>query len=575
VRRPLTRYLPVVLVPLAVTWVVAPAAWWGAAVIAAGTAVVIGVLVLASGGARALAGGPRAWFAALLAWTAIDAALRPVAVWDAARVVAAGVVALAVLVVTASPRGAAWGRLAAVAAGMAAAVWLIAERLARAGRPAGPLGNPNLAATLALVALALAPFLRAPLLARGLMVAGAAAGIAASGSRAGLVGVLAVAAAWALVGMGGRRRWAVVLPLVLLAVAGLGMRLATDRDPLRYERVRIWAVGLRTAAAELPLGGGPGGYEDAALPHNFPRDGEFARLARLPDVAESDFLQLAATLGLPGVVLLAALVCSVVRCLAPGDAHGWGLVAGVTVTSGFNSQLMFPALAWVVALAIGGVLPRPRPWRGTLSLPAAAAVTALVVATAAVLGSRDWGAGPSPVALADRAEAALRAAPNDDSALAAAEAEAWRSCAARPRLGVAWRTLGGIRLRRATLLGDAGLAEAAVEAFARARLVNPLDAWAALGEAQARRATGDAVGARRALAAALQLEPNFVSAWLESAILHLARGEMGTAREALGRAEDAARRAPRAAFVSDYERALAWADPATVARLASATGERR
>ncbi len=132
----------------------------------------------------------------------------------------------------------------------------------------------------------------------------AAAGVVASGSRAALVGVVAVAATWALARRGGRRTRLAAALLVALAVAGFSVRLATDRDPLRYERVRIWAVAVRVAAAEFPLGCGPSGYADAAMAHNFPREGEFARFARLPDVAESDLLQLAATLGLPGVILL-------------------------------------------------------------------------------------------------------------------------------------------------------------------------------------------------------------------------------------------------------------------------------
>jgi hypothetical protein len=576
VHAPTVKHVPAALVPLAVFLVLGPAALAGTAAVAITTVAVIVALCVACGGWTALSRGPRAWFAALLVWAALDAAMRPVATWDAAGVVASGVVALGIVVATATPRAAAWARLAAVLAGVSAGGWLVVERLIRAGRPSGPLGNANLAATLALVAVALAPFLRAHAWSRGALVTVGALGIVASGSRAALIGVVAVVVVWGLALRG--RRWVVLAAAVLAAVAVLGLviRLATDRDPLRYERLRIWGVGVRTVAAEFPLGCGPSGYADAALPHNFPRNGEFARFARLPDVAESDVLELAATLGVVGVLLGAGLVASVARFIPRRDARAWGVVTAVAATSAFNSQLMIPVLAWVVALAVGGVLPRCRSCRrGFRSVPAAATLVALAVAAGVSLASPKTGIGVSPVALVDGAEAALRAKPNDDASLADAEALAWRACSVRPRFVRAWRALGAVRLRRAMLRDDAHLADAAAGAFAHARRVDPIDAWAALGEAQARRITGDTAGAWRALNAALQLEPNFVSAWLENAILHLSGGQMGAARAALTRAEATARDAPRAKFVSAYERSLAWADPRTVARLRSATGGKR
>jgi hypothetical protein len=509
-------------------------------------------------------------------WAALDAALRPVAISDAARLLATGVVSLGLVVVTRNPRGAAWGRLGAVAAGTGAAAWLITERLVHGGRPPGPFGNPNLAATPALLALALAPFLRVPVLVRGVLMAVAGAGVVASGSRAALVGTVALAVAWALSRRGGRATRLAAAILVVIAVVGLAARLATDRDPLRYERVRIWAVALRVAAGELPLGCGPGGYADAAMAHNFPREGEFARFARLPDIAESDILQLAATLGLPGVVLLAGLAWSVVHRLPKADARAWGVLAAALVTSAFNSQLMVPAVAWTLALAVGGVLPRAvvRRDRGS-RMATVATLAALAVATGAVLALPDFGAGMPPQRLVDRADAVLRARPSDGAALADAEAMTWRACAARPRYGRGWRILGGIRLRRDSLCGEADLAAAAAEAFARAREVNPLDVWGAVGEGQARRMLGDTRGAWRAFSAAVLLEPNCVPALLERAVLHLAAGELGPAREALRRVEAAQAVARGAAFVSAYEVALAYADPVTLEQLRAATGEVR
>ncbi|OFV81299.1 MAG: hypothetical protein A2Y78_13735 [Acidobacteria bacterium RBG_13_68_16] len=572
---PALKWLPVLVVPVALAWVLAPG--WAAPApwVVAVTVVVVSGLCLARGGC-AVRNGPPAWLAGLLVWAAVDAALRPVATTDAARLLAAGLVALGLAVVTGTPRGAAWGRVGAVAAGTSAAAWLIAERLLHAGRPPGPFGNPNLAATPALLALALAPFLPAPTVVRGGLVAVAAAGVVASGSRAAMVGAVVMAATWALTRRGGRRMRLAAAILVVIAVAGLTVRFATDRDPLRYERVRIWAVALRVAAAEFPLGCGPGGYADAAMAHNFPRDGEFARFARLPDVAESDLLQLAASLGLPGVMLLAGLAWSVARRLPKADARAWGVLAAALVTSAFNSQLMVPAVAWTLALAVGSVVPRVAMRRDRGSRWATvAAVAAVTVVTGAVLALPDFGAGEAPERLVDRADAVLRTRPSDGDALADAEAMTWRACGARPRYGRGWRILGSIRLRRAALCGEADVAAAAAEAFARARAVNPLDVWGAVGEGQARRMLGDTRGAWQAFNAAVLLEPNCVPAWLEQAVLHLAEGELGPARGALRRAEAAQARARGVAFVSAYEVALASADPVTVEQLRAATGEAR
>jgi hypothetical protein len=572
--RPL-KWLPALLVPVALAWVLAPG--WAAPApwVVAATVVVVSGLCLATGGSP-VRNGPPAWLAGLLVWAALDAALRPVASSDAARLLATGVVSLGLVVVTRTPRGAAWGRLGAVAAGTGAAAWLITERVLHGGRPPGPFGNPNLAATPALLALALAPFLPAPAFVRGALMAVAGAGVVASGSRAALVGAVVLATAWVVSRRGGRATRLAAALLVVIAVAGFAVRLATDRDPLRYERVRIWAVAVRVAAAEFPLGSGPSGYADAAMAHNFPREGEFARLARLPDVAESDVLQLAATLGLPGVLLLAGLAWSVAHRLPKADARAWGVLAAALVTSAFNSQLMVPAVAWTLALAVGGVLPRVVVQRERGSRWATvAAVAALAVATGAALALPDFGAGEPPERLVDRADAVLRTRPSDGSALADAEAMAWRACAARPRYGRGWRILGGIRLRRASLCGEADVATAAAEAFARAREVNALDVWGAVGEGQARRVLGDTRGAWQAFNAALLLEPNCVPAWLERAVLHLNQGELGAARGALRRAEAAQTRARGVAFVSAYEAALAYADPATLEQLRAATGEAR
>ncbi len=566
------KLAPAVLVPVAAAWALAADGPVVRPAVVAVTVAAALALAWTSGGG-ALRRGPALWLAALLAWAALDAALRPVAAYDAARALAAGLIALALLLAAARPRAAAWGRLAVVAGGACAAAWMVAERAAAAARPAGPFGNPNGSATAALLALALAPSLRLPLGARVPLMALSAAGVVASGSRGALIGAGVVAVAW---GFAGRRRRGLALAAGLVAAAavvGLAFRFARDRDPLRYERLRIWGVVARVAAAEFPFGCGPGGYADAALAHNFPRDGEFARFARLPDLAESDLLAVPALLGVPGVVLAAGLLASVAAAVRRRGAAAWSVAAAVGVTSAVNSQLMVPAVAWMAALALGSVLDRPRPARRAGARRAtAAALSAAAVAAAAVLALPDWGAGPAPERLVEAAEAANRAR-TTDVALADAEAQAWRACAERPRFARAWKALGNLRLARASVRNEADLAAAAADAFAHARRADPLDVWAAVGEGRALLALGDRPGARDAFNAAVRLEPNCAPAWIELAYLHLAQGEIGAARAALGRAQAIVREARGRSFVTAYERALASPDPAAVARLRAALGE--
>ncbi|TAM46685.1 MAG: hypothetical protein EPN53_13050, partial [Acidobacteria bacterium] len=167
------------LVALAAAWTLAadgPALRPAVAV-----AAVAAALALAwTSGAGAWRRGPALWLTAILAWAALDAVLRPVATFAAARDVAAGAVALGLLLVAARPRAAAWGRLAVVTGGACAAVWMVTERAVHGVRPGGPFGNPNGSATVVLLALALAPSLRVALAARVSLMALAAAGVAAS-----------------------------------------------------------------------------------------------------------------------------------------------------------------------------------------------------------------------------------------------------------------------------------------------------------------------------------------------------------------------------------------------------------
>ena len=565
------RWLPALLVPVVALWVVA-AAGVGVTGRVAVITVALAALLVALGVWQGLPlDATHGWLAGLLAWAALVAAVRPVAHADAMWLLAVGAVALAFLAAAARPRVAAWAAIAVVLAGTLGAAWLVVERVLLGPRPPGPFGNPNPAASLAVLALALVPWLRAPRYLR--LVAGsiAAAGIVSSGSRSALLAMAVIALAW----VGSRRLRLVALAIAGLAIAGISLRVATDRDPLRWERVRIWSTAIRTAIAELPCGAGPGGFADAAVAHNFPRVGEFAHFHRLPSLAESDLLQLAATLGIPGLVLGLGLTWRVVAVLLAAGSRGRAVAGALLVGAAFNSHLALPVMAWTTALAVAGARGRlrARPLRAPASA-VMAAILLVAVPAALALAERDGGIARDAERVVSALEVELPVVMNDDNALARLEARAEEACKLRPRLGRAWRVLGVIQLRRADLRREDALVEAAVASYRRGRAVNPTDVWAAAGEARSLRRRGDLAGARRALLDAVRLEPNCAVAWQELGAVHLAAGELRSAREALARLETALLGAGRATFVSSYERAMVAVDDGLVRRLREAVGLR-
>lgn len=514
---------------------------------------------------------PRVLLGVLVAWAALLSALQPVAPADAAAVVAVGAVAWGLTLLVGDWRARAWATGVVAALGACSGMVLVAGRWAEGVRSDGLLGNPNLSATVALLGLAAAPFVRLPLAARGALGVTALAGIVASGSRAAVLGTVAVTLAWLIAGR--PRRWLRLAALGVL-LAGLGAlvaRVATDRDPLRFERVRIWGVALRVARDHLPWGTGPGGFADAALARNFPRVEGLARYGRTPDVAESDALQLCATTGVPGTLLAAWLVLSLLGRLRGAGPQAWGCAAALGVTSSVHTQLPVPVVAWTAALAVAASLGRSRRVRvrGRAGVPVACAATGAAVLGAALLRPPWWlGGSPTELVAAARGMATTVQA---DPRLADAEALAARAVELRPRWAEGWRALGAIRASRAWLRGEARLWAAACDALQQARTVNPHDALAAFEEGRCRKALGARERARAAWRVAVESEPNLGGAWLELALLDLEEGRLEAARAAFFRGERAL--SMRVERPSTYEQALRSFDPATLARLRAALGE--
>lgn len=569
------RHLGITLAILAGVWV----AGADGAYLRPGAAVVTALVVVLLSGLRGSLGGlavdaPRLWLGGLVGWTAIAAATMPVACSEAGYLAAVGVVAWLLAMVTSDWRTRAWACGAVTGLGAMSGLFLMVGRWAEGMRSDGLLGNPNLSATVALLGLASVPFVRLPAAARLALGAFSLGGIVASGSRAAMLGAGAMTLAWLLAGA--RSRWLRRGALAALLVAGIGLaaRLATDRDPLRFERLRIWSTAAAVARESLPWGTGPGGFADAAIAHNFPQSNRLARFGLLPTLAESDLLQLLAGLGLPGVLLGGGLAWSLLRRVRGPAAHLAGCVAAVAATSAFHTQLTAPVVAWTATMAIAAALPPARRWHARVP-PAAALAGGSLLATllAVALLQPSWWLGGTPGSLLDRATALAAQVPRSDARLADAEVLAWRATTVRPRWSEAWSTLGAVRAARVRLRDDQALWAPALAAFRKARECNPLNAFAALEEGRAARASRDYPAARAALQAAVRLEPNLAGAWTELASLALEEGRLGAARRNLSEAMRTI--AIRVEHPTPYEQALLAVDPATLARLHAALQEHR
>lgn len=542
--------------------------------VALGVAMLVAALVVRARHGGLAVDAPRVALGALVVWNAVLAVTLTVPPSDAAAVVATGAVAWGLCALVADWRARAWACGAVAGLGACSGLLLVVGRWIEGVRSDGLLGNPNLSASVALLGLASTPFVRLPVAARWTMGAASALGILASGSRASVLGLAAVAVAWLLTGPARRLARLAAAAVLVIGLGVLAVRLAADRDPLRWERVRIWGVALQVARDHLPWGTGPAGFADAAVSRNFPHLDRPARYGLVPDLAESDLLQLAATVGVPGVGLAAWLALALVQRARRAGPHAWGCLVALAVTSAFHTQLPVPVVAWTATLALAAAVPGTRRRRTRAGLPTVLACGMLAGTLVAVaIVQPAWWLGGRPDDHLTAARALAAAGPKSDPRLADAEALASRAVALRPGWGEGWRVLGALRAARAFLRDDARLWAAARDDLTRARSCNPLDALAALELGRTQRALGAAGPARAAFRAAVGLEPNLVGAWLELALLDVEQGRVEAARGAFDRAERAL--AARPGQPTPYEEALSSFDPSTLARLAATLREAR
>lgn len=471
--------------------------------------------------------------------------------------------------------------LAAAAVILALGVVLEAIGIGRM-RVGGLLENSNVTASLLVVTLPVLMVIggRRPWkFAAGAVIA---LGLVLSGSRAGLLALLAAAA--------------VILPrgrprLLGLLTSGLGVavvliwRFANQPDILAWFRPAIWLAVLRLWAAHPMVGVGPGGLVDAAGVERLLHSDHIGQRQFLIAYAESSPLAVLVQTGLVGLVIIS--VAFVLWWRAVG--HNGGLsrpmgavLATMAVMGAFHDLLTVDIVLWWWALTIGlleaRAAPRAAPAESTEKVLGPGAIRGLILSFVVLWGvvQPAWGRW---LWRSDGPEAAVvsrttRAEPWFDAPLewrsrdllrqdpwtweTAAEAIAISGRAVRIHPGAArlWSVQGMVHAR---VVADFGPwtdgVDVARASFSRAVELEPHQPWAWLEWARLERNLGLTDNAVELVRKALDEEPHTVRARLFLARLELDRGDTAAAREAYDTALRSARLRARL-VLNAYERDL-------------------
>jgi O-antigen ligase len=470
-----------------------------------------------------------------------------------------------------------------VAAGVALEAW--GSRSLRVG---GLLENPNLTASLLVVSIP-ALFGEDGLRHRRLrLLTGAALGVGVvlTGSRAGL---LAVLAAVAVAFPRGRLRTFGLGAGALGAAGILVWRFVSQPDVLAWFRPSIWVAVLRLWAQHPIAGAGPGGLVDAMGVMRILHADHLGQRQFLIAYAESSPLAILVQTGAVGFFLaLAVVVYWLRRARKNGllaSAPFRAVLAAIAAMAAFHDLMTADIVLWWWAAVVGlmeaprlrnrAAEDRPPGMMGVRSATAAIVVYIVLWGMVEPSWSRWlWRTENRDVSLVDRAVRAepwfwvpldwranaLFADPQWDWKTAGeALARSRGALDRRPSSADLW---GGVALMNSRVVTDLGPWPDAVDearrAFSRAAEIEPHQPWYWLEWARFERTMGridEAVGlARKAVAA----EPHAVRAWLFIARLELDRGQVDAARRALSTAQASYARRTRFAR-NAYERDLVYA----------------
>jgi len=555
-----------------------------------GPRVVIGVLLAVSlGWAVAVRRGQlvsEEWVAlGFVVWGVVSAALAAAAPLAAREAVTVWMVAWGLWIVARRAResNSQAGLLILTAAAVILAFGVMLEAVGLGGlRVGGLLENPNVTASLLVVSLPAVFVIHGPRRWRFVAAAVLTLGLVLTGSRAGLLAMLAIVA--------------VVLPrgrpkVVGLLIGGVGVtgvlvwRFIHQPDILAWFRPAIWSAVLRLWVSHPLSGVGPGGLVDAAGAERLLHADHVGQRQFLISYAESSPLAVLVQTGLVGF-LIALFALFIWWRRAHGDQrmsrNMTATLAAMAVMGAFHDVLNMDAILWWWALSIGLLevytLPPP-PQNGPSNFPSSGRiVVGMTFSFVVLLGvvQPAWARWIWRSEEANQVTAArtLRAEPWFDAPLewrtrellkqshwnweTVAEAIAVSGEAVRIHPGAArlWSIRATVHARVVAEFGPwPDSVEGAREGFARAVELEPHQPWSLLEWARLERNlghTGDAVNLVRR---ALDEEPHTVRARLFLARLELDRGEVEAARKAYDAAVESARLRTRLGL-NAYEREL-------------------
>lgn len=467
--------------------------------------------------------------------------------------------------------------------GVMVALGVVCEAVGFGGiRVGGLLENPNVAASLLVVSLPVLVVIehgrRWRIAAGAVMVLG----LVLTGSRAGLLAIVVLAAV-----ILPRGRWRFVG--ILGGSLGIGMiviwRFLDQPDVLAWFRPAIWSAVLRLWADQPLFGVGPGGLVDAAGVERILHADHVGQRQFLIAYAESSPIALLVQTGIAGfaIVVLAALTWW--RRLRQNSGLSTPLIAvlaAMAVMMAFHDLVTVDVVLWWWALVVGLIEAQVRfghPVDGDPALtrsrrPVVGLVVAWIVLWGVVQPAWARWSWRSGIVDGPSVWRAVRAEPWFDAPLEwrvrdlmkhetwtwtmAAEAISCGERAVRVHPGAArlWSVLGMTHARVVSEFGPwPDSIERARSAFARAVELEPLQPWPWLEWARLERNLGHTAEAAGLVRKGLEAEPHAVRARLFLARLELDRGDHDAAREAYLKAVESARlRALEG--LSSYEREL-------------------
>ena len=555
-----------------------------------GPRVVIGVLLaVALGWAVAVRRGQllqEEWVAlGFVVWGVVSAAVAAAAPLGAREAVTVWMVTWGLWLVARRAResNSQAGLLILTATAVILALGVMFEAVGLGGlRVGGLLENPNVTASLLVVSLPAVFIIQGRQRWRFAAAAVLTLGLVLTGSRAGLLAMLAVVA--------------VILPrgrakVVGLLTGGIGVtavllwRFVNQPDILAWFRPAIWSAVLRLWVSHPLCGVGPGGLVDAAGAQRLLHADHVGQRQFLIAYAESSPLAVLVQTGLVGFIIALVALFIWWRRAHGGQRMSRNMtaaLAAVVVMGAFHDVLTLDVVLWWWALIIGLMEVRAAPPPTTIgpsnSTASRRAVVGLAfsfvvlwgvvqpawarwiwrsekpnqVTAARTLRAEPWFDAP----LEWRARELLKQNPWSWETVAEATAVSGEAVRVHPGAARLWSIRGIVHARVVAEFGPwPDSVRIAREAFARAIELEPHQPWSLLEWARFERNLGYMNDAVKLAQRALDEEPHTVRARLFLARLELDRGEVEAARDAYEAALESARLRTRL-DLNAYEREL-------------------